>query len=214
MDPGSAAHHAARRALRWLGERVLSAANKTAILRLARFPSGSSRPPVTPCADFRDLTIDENDIEISFVRPPVRRDRTSTSSRPPPNCVSHPPDHAARPTPKRGSTGSPASAYQRRRDRDSCRSVFAQGAQPRRRHRPSAELLRAAAVRPTPRRHQTHAGLKDAPARRQKPPQRHQAKARLEWIRRLSAFPKTAADGQACHTLKKNSGRARPEFGF
>jgi len=57
----------------------------------------------------RDLTIDENDIQIGFVRASGRADRTSTSSRPRRNCVRYRP--IAWPTmPGHGSTGSPASA--------------------------------------------------------------------------------------------------------
>ena len=96
--PGSAAHHAARAA------RCVASGNASVLQRHKqnRYPAPVKFPfGIIPASGdamlriSRDLTIDENDIEISFVRASGPGDRTSTSSRPQPNCVSTPGGHAA-----------------------------------------------------------------------------------------------------------------------
>ena len=129
----------------------------------------------------RDLSIDENDIEIAL-RPrlrPGRAERQQALDRRP-IAFRHAPGHAAgRRRVAAQSAGRPAHD-QGRRDRDSRPALPHPGAQPRRRHRPAARnLARGHGAACSAPRHQADIRIEAAPARRQEAPQRRQGQARL-----------------------------------
>jgi ribosome-associated protein len=152
MDPGSAAHHAAmRRVAQHPGmASSFSAARKPAIFR-ASIPDCS--PVNAMLRVSRDLTIDENDIDIGFVRASgpggqnVNKLSTAAQLRFDTRKVALPVDAAARLSRLAG----------QRMTKDGVIVIHAQRFRTQERNRADAidrllELLREAMVRPVPRR--------------------------------------------------------------